>query len=428
MSRNTLNKLTDRQCKAAKPRDKTYKLSDGGGLYLEVSPTGSKYWRMKYRRPSDKKEDRLAFGVYPTISLQDAREKRDNTKKLLVKGIDPKAEQRAAKAEEKGAFTFETIGRQWVESHQMWNEAHRKRVLRSLEMYIFPHIGNSDIRKLEAMTILPLFKKVDDAGKHDTANRLKQRVKDIIHSARLSGIKTEIITNDLDVRLMQYETKHHAALHPRDLPDFFTRLGSFRGNPLTRLAIELTMLTFVRSSELRFARWKEFDLDRAEWIIPKKREPIDGVRFSTRGTKTGKDEHIVLLSRQAVSIVKQLRELSGSYDVVFPNERNTKGVMSENTVNKALRLMGYNTQEDVTGHGFRATACSSLMESGLWQEDAVERQMSHKEYKDVKRAYKHKADYLEERKLMLQWWADYLDANREIHISPYEFGRRTRRD
>lgn len=188
------------------------------------------------------------------------------------------------------------------------------------------------------------------------------------------------------------------------------------------------MLTFVRSSELRFARWKEFDLDRAEWIIPKKREPIDGVRFSTRGTKTGKDEHIVLLSRQAVSIVKQLRELSGSYDVVFPNERNTKGVMSENTVNKALRLMGYNTQEDVTGHGFRATACSSLMESGLWQEDAVERQMSHKEYKDVKRAYKHKADYLEERKLMLQWWADYLDANREKHISPYEFGRRTRRD
>lgn len=233
MSRNTLNKLTDRQCKAAKPRDKTYKLSDGGGLYLEVSQTGSKYWRMKYRRPSDKKEDRLAFGVYPTISLQDAREKRDNAKKLLVKGIDPKAEQRAAKAEEKGAFTFETIGRQWVESHQMWNEAHRKRVLRSLEMYIFPHIGTSDIRKLEAMTILTLFKKVDDAGKHDTANRLKQRVKDIIHSARLSGIKTEIITNDLDVRLMQYETKHHAALHPRDLPDFFTRLGSFKGNPLS---------------------------------------------------------------------------------------------------------------------------------------------------------------------------------------------------
>ncbi|WP_373890195.1 tyrosine-type recombinase/integrase [Escherichia coli] len=232
MARNTLNRLTDRQCKTAKPRDKAYKLSDGGGLYLEVSQIGSKYWRMKYRRPSDKKEDRLAFGVYPTTSLQDAREKRDDARKLLSRGIDPKAEQRAAKAEEKGAFTFETIGRQWVESHQMWNEDHRKRVLRSLEMYIFPHIGTSDIRKLEAMTILPLFKKVDDAGKHDTANRLKQRVKDIIHSARLSGIKTEIITNDLDVRLMQYETKHHAALHPRDLPDFFTRLGSFKGNPL----------------------------------------------------------------------------------------------------------------------------------------------------------------------------------------------------
>lgn len=232
MSRNTLNKLTDRQCKAAKPRDKTYKLSDGGGLYLEVSQTGSKYWRMKYRRPSDKKEDRLAFGVYPTISLQDAREKRDNAKKLLVKGIDPKAEQRAAKAEEKGAFTFETIGRQWVESHQMWNEAHRKRVLRSLEMYIFPHIGTSDIRKLEAMTILPLFKKVDDAGKHDTANRLKQRVKDIIHSARLSGIKTEIITNDLDVRLPGEEgtfnvRKGEDFLYHDDEDDWYGSYDSF---------------------------------------------------------------------------------------------------------------------------------------------------------------------------------------------------------
>ena len=134
MARNTLNRLTDRQCKTAKPRDKAYKLSDGGGLYLEVSQIGSKYWRMKYRRPSDKKEDRLAFGVYPTTSLQDAREKRDDARKLLSRGIDPKAEQRAAKAEEKGAFTFETIGRQWVESHQMWNEDHRKRVLRSLEM------------------------------------------------------------------------------------------------------------------------------------------------------------------------------------------------------------------------------------------------------------------------------------------------------
>lgn len=146
-----------------------------------------------------------------------------------------------------------------------------------------------------------------------------------------------------------------------------------------------------------------------------KREPIDGVRFSTRGTKTEKTNISCFLAVRLFLLIKQLRELSGSYDVVFPNERNTKGVMSENTVNKALRLMGYNTQEDVTGHGFRATACSSLMESGLWQEDAVERQMSHKEYKDVKRAYKHKADYLEERKLMLQWWADYLDANRNTY-------------
>lgn len=422
MNKNVRDKLSAQTCKTAKPKEKSYKLSDGGGLYLEVSPTGSKYWRMKYRRPSDKKEDRLAFGVYPDLSLAGARAKRDEAKGLLLQDIDPKAKQKEEKATANGTYTFEAIARSWA-NHQMWSADHQKRVLSSLERYIFPAIGALDIRKLESFSITPLFQKVHEMGKHDTADRLKQRVKDVVRYARLSGAKTEIIPDDLNIRLKKRDTKHHAALKTGDLALFFQKLAGFNGNRITRLAIELTMLTFVRSSELRFARWNEFNLDEAQWVIPKKRELIEGVKFSDRGTKKGKVEHVVFLSRQAVSVIERLRQITGNYDVVFPSERNPKGVMSENTINKSLRLMGYNTQEEATAHGFRTLACSALYESGLWQQDAIERQMSHREKNDVKATYSRDATYNEERATMMQWWADYLDANRETHVTPYEFGK-----
>ncbi|VVL00613.1 Prophage CP4-57 integrase [Klebsiella pneumoniae] len=176
-------KLNARQVETAKPKDKTYKMADGGGLYLEVSAKGSKYWRMKYRRPSDKKEDRLAFGVWPTVTLAQARAKRDEAKKLLVQGIDPKAEQKEAQAENSGAYTFETIAREWHASNKRWSEDHRSRVLRYLELYIFPHIGSSDIRQLKTSHLLAPIKKVDTSGKHDVAQRLQQRVTAIMRYA-----------------------------------------------------------------------------------------------------------------------------------------------------------------------------------------------------------------------------------------------------
>ncbi len=188
-------KLNAKQVETAKPKDKTYKMADGGGLYLEVSAKGSKYWRMKYRRPSDKKEDRLAFGVWPTVTLAQARAKRDEAKKLLVQGIDPKAEQKEAQAEKSGAFTFETIAREWHASNKRWSEDHRSRVLRYLELYIFPYIGSSDIRQLKTSHLLAPIKKVDASGKHDVAQRFQQRVTGIMRYAvqMITSILTRLV-------------------------------------------------------------------------------------------------------------------------------------------------------------------------------------------------------------------------------------------
>lgn len=415
-------KLNARQVETAKPKEKTYKMADGGGLYLEVSPRGSKYWRMKYRRPSDKKEDRLAFGVYPVISLADARAKRDDAKKLLAQGIDPKAEQRGAQSEAEGAFTFETIARQWHASVLTWSDDHRQRVLTALEHYIFPHIGALDARTLRTSQLLAPVKAVDATGKHDTAQRLQQRITAIMRY----GVQNDIISvnpaNDMAGALSTYKTTHYPALPPARIPEFMHRLNAYKGRKMTRLAVELTLLTFVRSSEMRFARWSEVDLEKGVWIIPGTREPIPGVKHSERGMKM-KTEHDVHLCRQAVDIFRQLYELSGKGDIVFPGDHDNNKVMSENTVNNALRTMGYDTKTEVCGHGFRTMARGALGESKLWNDDAIERQLSHVERKKVKGSYLHTSEYREERSLMLQWWADYLDANKEGSISPFDFAQ-----
>lgn len=415
-------KLNARQIETAKPKDKAYKMADGMGLYLEVTPRGSKYWRMKYRRPSDKKEDRLAFGVWPVVSLADARAKRDEAKRLLAQGIDPKAEQKGAQSEAEGAFTFETIARQWHASNLTWSDDHRQRVLTALESYIFPAIGALDARTLRTSQLLAPIKVVDAAGKHDTAQRLQQRVTAIMRY----GVQNDIIdsnpANDMAGALATYKTTHYPALPPARIPEFMHRLSAYDGRIMTRLAVELTLLTFVRSSEMRFARWGEVDLDQGIWTIPGRREPIPGVKHSERGMKM-KTEHVVHLCRQAVGVFRQLHELSGRGDVIFPGDHDNSKVMSENTVNNALRKMGYDTKTEVCGHGFRTMARGALGESKLWNDDAIERQLSHVERKKVKGSYLHTSEYIEERSLMLQWWADYLDASREQSISPFNFAR-----
>lgn len=309
-------KLNARLVETAKPKDKTYKMADGGGLYLEVSAKGSKYWRMKYRRPSDKKEDRLAFGVWPTVTLAQARAKRDEAKRLLVQGIDPKAEQKAAQAEKSGAYTFETIAREWHASNKRWSEDHRARVLRYLELYIFPHIGSSDIRQLKTSHLLAPIKKVDASGKHDVAQRLQQRVTAIMRYAVQNDYIDSNPASDMAGALSTVKTRHYPALPSHRFPELLARLAAYRGRIMTKIAVQLSLLTFVRSSELRFARWREFDFDNAIWRIPAKREEIKGVRYSYRGMKM-KEEHIVPLSHQAMELLRQLTQISGDKEFLF---------------------------------------------------------------------------------------------------------------
>lgn len=419
-------KLNARQVETAKPKDKTYKIADGGGLYLEITPKGAKYWRMKYRRPADKKEDRLAFGVWPAVKLAEARAKRDDAKKLLGQGIDPKAEQKEAQAVMSGAYSFETVAREWHTSNKRWSDDHRSRVMRYLELYIFPHIGTADIRQLKTSHLLAPIKKIDAAGKHDVAQRLQQRVTAIMRYAVQNDYIESNPAMDMAGALSTTKARHYPALPFSRFPEFLERLKAYRGRAITRIAVELSLLTFVRSSELRFARWDEFDFDKACWRIPAKREEIEGVRYSHRGMKM-KEEHIVPLSRQSLSLLHELKQLSGDNLRLFPGDHDPKKVMSENTVNNALRTMGYDTKTEVCGHGFRTMARGALGESSLWSEDAIERQMSHSERNNVRAAYIHTSEHLDERRLMIQWWADFLDVNRIDIVSPYDYAKRKKK-
>ncbi len=227
---------------------------------------------------------------------------------------------------------------------------------------------------------------------------------------------------DMAGALTTVKRQHRPALDLSCLPELLSRIDGYKGQPVTRLAVMLNLLVFIRSSELRYARWSEIDIDNAMWTIPAEREPLPGVKFSHRGSKM-RTPHLVPLSKQAVAILTELQTWAGENGLIFTGAHDPRKPISENTVNKALRVMGYDTTQDVCGHGFRAMACSALIESGLWSRDAVERQMSHQERNGVRAAYIHKAEHLEERRLMLQWWADFLDANRERFISPFEYAK-----
>lgn len=348
-------KLNARQVETAKPKDKTYKIADGGGLYLEITPKGAKYWRMKYRRPADKKEDRLAFGVWPAVKLVEARAKRDDAKKLLGQGIDPKTEQKEVQAVMSGAYSFETVAREWHTSNKRWSDDHRLRVMRYLELYIFPHIGTADIRQLKTSHLLAPIKKIDSVGKHDVAQRLQQRVTAIMRYAVQNDYIESNPAMDMAGALSTTKARHYPALPFSRFREFLERLSTYCGRAMTRIAVELSLFTFVRSSELRFARWDEFDFDKACWRILAKREEIEGVRYSHRGMKM-KEEHIVPLSRQALALLNELHQLSSNNSRLFPGDHDPKKVMSENTVNNALRTMGYDTKTEVCGHGFRTMA------------------------------------------------------------------------
>jgi integrase len=412
--------LTDIKVRTAKPTDKQYKLTDGNGMHLLVHQNGSKYWRLQYRFSG--KQKMLALGVYPDVSLADARARRDEARKLLANSIDPGDKKKNDKVEQEEARTFEQLAIEWHATNKKWSEEHSRRVLKSLEDNLFPAIGKRNIIDLKTRDLLAPIKAVELSGRLEVASRLQQRTTAIMRYAVQSGLLDYNPAQEMAGAVASSNRQHRPALELRRTPELLQRIDSYTGRPLTRLAVELTLLVFIRSSELRFARWSEIDFETSMWTIPAEREAIEGIKHSQRGSKM-RTPHLVALSRQALAILKQVHKLSGDRDFVFIGDHDHRKPMSENTVNKSLRVMGYDTQVEVCGHGFRTMACSSLIESGLWSRDAVERQMSHMERNSVRAAYIHKAEHLDERKLMLQWWADFLDANRDKAVSPFDFAK-----
>ncbi|HAL1842129.1 TPA: integrase arm-type DNA-binding domain-containing protein [Escherichia coli] len=413
--------LTDAKIRTLKPSDKPFKVSDSHGLYLRVKPGGSRHWYLKYRISG--KESRIALGAYPAISLSDARQQREGIRKMLALNINPVQQRAAVRGSRTPEKAFKNVALAWHKSNRKWSQNTADRLLASLNNHIFPVIGNLPVSELKPRHFIDLLKGIEEKGLLEVASRTRQHLSNIMRHA----VHQELIDTNPAANLGGVTTppvrRHYPALPLERLPELLERIGAYhQGRELTRHAVLLMLHVFIRSSELRFARWSEIDFTNRVWTIPATREPIIGVRYSGRGAKM-RMPHIVPLSEQSIAIPKQIKDITGNNELIFPGDHNPYKPMCENTVNKALRVMGYDTKKDICGHGFRAMACSALMESGLWAKDAVERQMSHQERNTVRMAYIHKAEHLEARKTMMQWWSDYLEACRESYAPPYTIGK-----
>lgn len=395
--------LTDTAIRTAKPREKTYKLADERGLYLEVAPSGGKWWRLKYRFGG--KERRLSLGTYPDVGLKVARERRDNARKLLADGLDPSEERRQAKraAEVAASNSFETVARSWWEK---WKAARTAgtadAAIRALERNVFPFIGKKAITAIQPPDILDLLRKIEARGATDMLKRVRARIGEVYIFAIANGLATTNPAEGLHKAVTPHIEERRPALRATELRDFFIKLDVVRISAPVKTAIRLLALTFVRPGELRCAQWPEFDLDSATWTVPAERDRSRGLT----GMKM-REEHVVPLSRQAVALLREMQARDGGADLLFPNRNGQGRPISDNTINKALRAMGY-ASEQVTGAGFRATATGALLELGF-RPDIIDKQLAHKERKQVFAAYSHQAQFMAERRQMMQAWADYLD-------------------
>lgn len=399
--------LTDKEISALKSAEKAYKKTDGAGLFLEVKPDGAKYWRLAYRFAG--KQKTLALGVYPAVSAKEARRKRDDAKALLEQNIDPGQQRKVEKltAHLSAANTFEAIAREWFANREDTLAAKtRTKTLAALETYAFPKIGALPIDSIEPAHILAVIKPIDKDGKGETARRVRSWI-DAVFRYAIGNVKLK--TNPAaDLRpsevLKPAKEKHLASLPIGQLGEFLRTLDdpAKRVDYRTRLALRLLMLTFVRPGELNWAMWSEFDTEAKEWRIPAERIPGEG-----RGMKM-REEHIVPLSDRAVAVLEQLRPLTGAYKFLFPCiGRPGEAGMSENTLRLAIKNgLGF----PVTAHGMRATATSALLELG-WPAHVIDKQLAHRERRGATfGAYSHQAEYLSERRKMMQAWADHLTA------------------
>jgi integrase len=385
--------LSDAKVRNAKAKRKPYKIADGEGLFLVIMPTGSKYWRLRYYFAS--KEKLLALGVYPDVTLADARDRRAAARKALAAGKDPGEVKKETKrlAILKSANSFETVAREWFDKRKHeWAESSANTALARLEQHILPKLGDRPIADINPPEVLAMARVVEEKGKLETARRVMQMCGQIFSYAIATSRAERNPVPDLRGALKTPVTKHYSFLKANDLPQFLKNLEAYDGSLQTKLALRFLLLTFVRTNELRGAQWAEIDWDKAEWRIPAERMKM-------------KELHIVPLPRQAIAILRQLEKLTGSRQYLFPNQHSPATFMSENTMLYALYRMGYHSR--TTGHGFRSTASTILNEHGF-RADVIERQLAHSERDTVRAAYNH-AQYLPERRKMMQWWADYLD-------------------
>lgn len=387
-------KLNARQVDTAKPREKAYQLADGAGLYPEVVPSGSRYWRMKYR--FNGKEKRLAFGVYPVVSLAQARALRDEAKKKLAEGIDPSF----AKKEEKLVRdvrlhnTFQAVALEWHGTKvSRWSEGYASDIIEAFNKDIFPYIGQQPVNEIKPLVLLNVLRRMESRGATEKAKKVRQRCSEVFRYAIVTGRAEYNPAADLTSAMSGHESKHYPFLTVEELPDFFKALSGYTGSPLIVLAARLLILTGVRTGELRGAFWSEFDLEKAVWEIPAERMKM-------------KRPHLVPLSTQALEIVQQLKVMSGQYPLVFPGRNDPRKTMSEASINQVFKRIGYTGK--VTGHGFRHTMSTILHEEGFntaW----IETQLAHVDKNAIRGTYNH-ALYLEGRKEMMQWYGDYVDS------------------
>ena len=379
-------KLNARQVDAAKPREKAYKLADGAGLYLEVVPSGSRYWRI------NGKEKRMAFGVYPAVSLAQARALRDEAKKKLAEGIDPSF----AKKEEKLVRdvqlnnTFQSVALEWHGTKaSRWSEGYASDIIEAFNKDIFPYIGQQPVNEIKPLVLLNVLRRMESRG---ATEKVRQRCSEVFRYAIVTGRAEYNPAADLTSAMSGHESKHYPFLTVEELPDFFKALSGYTGSPLVVLAARLLILTGVRTGELRGAFWSEFDLEKAVWEIPAERMKM-------------KRPHLVPLSTQALEIVQQLKVMSGQYPLVFPGRNDPRKTMSEASINQVFKRIGYTGK--VTGHGFRHTMSTILHEEGFntaW----IETQLAHVDKNAIRGTYNH-AQYLDGRREMMQWYADYID-------------------
>jgi integrase len=401
-----MTKLTDLAARTAKPQTKSYRLFAGGGLYLEVTPQGAKYWRLKYRIAG--REKRLALGVYPEVTLRDATNRRDEHRNALRAGRDPSAERQADKVRRKVAAdnSFETVAREWldVKAHEWTRRQHEKERDR-LQNHAFPWIGKLPIADIGVTELRPILSRLVKRGHLEQSHRLRHQLSRVFRYAVATERSGRDPAADLRDTLPARSKQNYAAItDPAKVGELLRAIDAFGGTFPTACALKLAALWFARPGEIRAAEWAEFNLEGAQWTIPPARRKLKKAQKDNPNTPP----HIVPLSKQAISILRELHPLTGAGCYLFPGARDTRRPMSDNTINAALRRLGYD-KETMTGHGFRHLASTRLNELG-WNADVIERQLSHKE-PGVRGVY-NKAEHLPERRKMMQAWADYLDGLR----------------